>query len=111
MNIPIYFNFFFKQHIMYFVKWQVNSVECMHTHKEKLTGKPNVNEGWRFRVDHPAHINKDGHQLKAQFLKFPAEYGMLQAHLECRDKIYQYLYGENFKIKNIPSKRFTTYIC
>ena len=68
-------------------------------YKEKLTDKPNVNEGWRFRVDHPAHINKDGHQLKAQFLKFPAEYGMLQAHLECRDKIYQYLYGEKFNIK------------
>ena len=33
--------------------------------KEKLTDKPNVNEGWRVRVDHPDHINKDGHQLKA----------------------------------------------
>ena len=60
-------------------------------YKEKLTDKPNVNEGWRFRVDHPAHTNKDGHQLKAQFLKFPAGYGMLQAHLEYRDKIYYHV--------------------
>ena len=48
-------------------------------YKEKLTDKPNVNEGWRVRVDHPDHINKDGHQLKAHkmLFKFPAEYGML----------------------------------
>ena len=37
----------------------------MREYKEKLTDKPNVNEGWRIPVDHPDHINKDGHQLKA----------------------------------------------
>ena len=37
----------------------------VYEYKEKLTDKPNVNEGWRIRVDHPDHINKDGHQLKA----------------------------------------------
>ena len=72
------YNFFFKQHMMYFVKChtlhQVNpsnaSNEFTYVYgrdkkRKKLTDKPNVNEGWRVRVDHPAHINKDGHQLKA----------------------------------------------